>query len=185
MVIGLREVVCVVECTLVFAGTSDFFNNTASKRGTGVVVWAEVVFSNFEDNWESENASLFVYGVVEIKSTLPSVVESTAISFGEDVAKISGEFGLAVWGTMGSAKSWVPAASSVFAMVGEVTVLMDANGVKSSWPDAFEFSNNLDSLVMISVINAFLFEINMSVDEGLAGIGHVSTSAGSFLFVIC
>ena len=181
MVVRLGEVVVVAKGTLIFTCTGDLIYNTASNGGTRVVVGAEVVFTNFEDNWLSNNGFI----TVESESTLPSVVVCTAISLGKDVSEVTSKLLFAIWRSMVAAEFRVKTASGVFAMVREVTILMDADGVKTWWPDTFHLANNLDSLFIINSINAFHLEINMSVHEGLVGIGHVSTGAFRFLSVIC
>ena len=181
MVIGLREVVGIVKCALVITSANDLFDDSTSNRRSSVVVMTEVIFSKTENDWKSKYG-FFV--VSESKCTLPTVVVCTAISLGPDISEISCIFMFGVWRSMLIASFRVPTASSVFAMVGEVIIFMDSNSMGTGRPDAFQFSNNLNTLFVVSIVNAFLFKIEVTVDKRVVGIGHVSSSAGWSFFVL-
>ena len=89
VVIGLREVVGVVECALVITSANDFLDDSTCNRGSLVVVMTEVILSDTENNWKSEDG-LFLVG--EGKCAFPPVVVCRSISLGPDVSEVSSVF---------------------------------------------------------------------------------------------
>ena len=150
MVIRLRVVVGLGEVALIVEVATDFLDDAAGDGWSGCskTVAVESVLTGQKHDWSANNAGILV---LELEVLFPSEIEGASISLGKDVSEVAGLLEVGVWVArlLWVNALWVPSLSCSLAVVRQVGVSVNAKCVEAGLPDVVQFSNNLNTFLVI------------------------------------